>query len=249
MNRDALGWRCKFGALVPSTNTIVQPEYDGFRPAGVTNHVARIFTPNAQVASSDANLAGIARIGEGVVDAIHSVMTCEPNHLVIGISALSFLGGAAGADQFQKMLEKESGISVSIGSHACAAALEAYGCGKRLAFISPYWSAGNDEVTSYFSDMGFQVMRHSSLRSRSWLEIAEVPETECRALLETLNGDDVDAIIQAGTNLAFARLAGEAERWLGKPVIAMNTATYWHALRSNGISDPVRGFGRLLEEL
>ena len=38
----------------------------------------------------------------------------------------------------------------------------------------------------------------------------------------------------------------EAERWLGKPVIAINTATYWHALRNNGIEDKVPGFGRLL---
>jgi maleate isomerase len=44
----------------------------------------------------------------------------------------------------------------------------------------------------------------------------------------------------------MADLAGEAERWLGKPVIAINTATYWHALRANGIDDKVPGFGRLM---
>jgi len=46
----------------------------------------------------------------------------------------------------------------------------------------------------------------------------------------------------------MSRLAGEAERWLGKPVIAINTATYWHALRANGINDKIQGFGRLLSE-
>jgi maleate isomerase len=35
---------------------------------------------------------------------------------------------------------------------------------------------------------------------------------------------------------------------LGKPVIAINTATYWYALRQNGISDQMQGFGRLLAE-
>jgi len=29
---DTLGWRMKFGVLVPSTNTTVQPEYDVLRP-------------------------------------------------------------------------------------------------------------------------------------------------------------------------------------------------------------------------
>jgi maleate isomerase len=57
-----------------------------------------------------------------------------------------------------------------------------------------------------------------------------------------------DAILQAGTNLAMIDLAAEAERWLGLPVVAVNAATYWQALRSNGIDDPIYGYGRLLEE-
>lgn len=63
-----------------------------------------------------------------------------------------------------------------------------------------------------------------------------------------LEGDDVDAIIQVGTNLSNIRFAAAAELWLGKPVIAINTATYWHALRANGIQDRIPGFGRLMAE-
>ena len=43
--------------------------------------------------------------------------------------------------------------------------------------------------------------------------------------------------------------AGITSRYdLDKPVIAINTATYWHALRANGLMDRVEGCGRLLEE-
>ena len=35
---------------------------------------------------------------------------------------------------------------------------------------------------------------------------------------------------------------------LEKPVIAINTATYWHALRSHGIRDQMDGFGALLAD-
>jgi maleate isomerase len=65
-----------------------------------------------------------------------------------------------------------------------------------------------------------------------------------------LNGDgrDTDALVQVGTNLSMVKLAAAAELWLGKPVIAINTATYWHALRRNGIADKIQGLGRLLEE-
>ena len=37
------------------------------------------------------------------------------------------------------------------------------------------------------------------------------------------------------------------EDFMGKPVIAINTATYWHALRAQGITDKVAGFGNLME--
>jgi maleate cis-trans isomerase len=46
---DVQGFRRKFGVLGPSTNTIVQPEFEGMRPCGVTNHYSRIFTPAAEM--------------------------------------------------------------------------------------------------------------------------------------------------------------------------------------------------------
>ena len=55
------------------------------------------------------------------------------------------------------------------------------------------------------------------------------------------------AIVQVGTNLSMVKLAAMAELWLGKPVIAINTATYWHALRAVGIHDKKAGMGSLME--
>jgi maleate isomerase len=227
--RDVLGWRCKFGVLGPSTNTIVQPDFEMMRPAGVTNHYSRIFTPNAQAVSNDTFMAGTQVIGENTLDAVRSVMTCSPDYLVMGMSAVTFYGGAAGADAFQAKVEREAGVNISIGSHSCTAALKAYGEVKRIAILSPYYPVANEQVARYFTDSGFQVVRGK--------------------LIE-LNGDgrDVDAIVQVGTNLSMVRLAAAAELWLGKPVIAINTATYWHALRQNRITDKIPGLGRLLEE-
>ena len=248
--RDVLGWRKKFGVLGPSTNTIVQPDFDMMRPPGVTNHYSRIFTPNAQAVSNETFMAGTAVISDNVIDAVRSVMTCSPDYLVMGMSAITFYGGAKGADEFQAKIERASGVGVSIGSHSCVAALKAYGAGKRIAFLTPYYPVANDQVRQYFTDSGFTVVRDICLKCPSWTGIAEVPPETLRERLIDLNGDgrDVDAIVQVGTNLSMVRLAAAAEMWLGKPVIAINTATYWHALRRNGIEDKVAGFGRLLEE-
>ena len=94
------------------------------------------------------------------------------------------------------------------------------------------------------------MVRDIYLQCKSWTAIAEVPPDLLREKLIELNGNgrDVDAIVQVGTNLSMVRLAAAAEMWLGKPVIAINTATYWHALRQNKITDKILGLGRLLEE-
>ena len=248
--RDVLGWRRKFGVIGPSTNTIVQPDFEMMRPPGVTNHYSRIFTPNAEAVSNDTFWAGTQLIGDNVLDAVRSVMTCSPDYLVMGMSAVTFYGGAAGADAFQAKVEKEAGIGISIGSHSSTAALKAYGGVKRIAFLSPYYPVANEQVRRYFTESGFEVVRDIYLACKSWTAIAEVSPELLRDKLIELNGSgrDTDAIIQVGTNLSMVRLAAAAELWLDKPVIAINTATYWHALRHNGITDKIYGLGRLLEE-
>jgi maleate isomerase len=245
---DVLGWRAKFGVLGPSTNTIVQPDFDAMRPMGVTNHYSRIFTPNANAVSNESSRAGTEVIAGNVLDSVRSVMTCKPDYLVMGMSAVTFFDGAKGADAFVKKVEDEAGVKISVGSHACAAALKAYGGVKRIAFLSPYWPVINAEVKRYFDDMGFTTVRETCLQCQSWTAIAEVTEDTVRGVLRQLDGDDVDAIVQVGTNLSMVRLAAAAEMWLGKPVVAINTATYWHALRANGIKDQMPGFGRLLSD-
>jgi maleate isomerase len=246
--RDVLGWRRKFGVIGPSTNTVVQPDYDAMRPAGVTNHYSRIFTPNVTTLSNDSFKSGIATISGNVMDAVKSVMTCEPDYLVMGMSAITFFGGVKGADAFVHQIEEAAGVGISVGSHSAAAALSAYGGVKRIAILSPYWPVMNEEVKRYFTDAGYSVVRDLALQCTSWTGIAAVTPEQCRAALRRLDGENVDAIVQVGTNLSMVEVAAAAELWLGKPVIAINTATYWHALRASGIKEPMRGFGRLLQD-
>ncbi|MCQ4161226.1 arylmalonate decarboxylase [Roseomonas sp. GC11] len=245
---DVLGYRRKFGVLGPSTNTVVQPDFDDMRVPGVTAHYSRIFTPNAKAISDETFKAGTQKIAEGVLDAVASVMTCEPHYLVMGMSAVTFFGGKAGAEAFREKIETASGVGISCGSLATTAALRAYGGVRRIAFLSPYYPVANAEVRRYFEEEGFTVVRDTPLRCPSWTAIAEVGPERLRTVLRELDGEDVDALVQVGTNLSMVRLAAAAELWLGKPVIAINTATWWHALRANGIQDKIQGFGRLLEE-
>jgi len=248
-NRDTLGWRRVFAVLGPSTNTVVEPEFAAMRPAGVTNQYRDIYIENAKALSDEAFMAG-AEVITGAVDAaLRTAMTCEPDYLVMGVSAITFIGGAPACDRFVTHVHELTGKQVSVGSVSCVEAMKAYGGIKRIAVLSPYYPLANDHVKRYFSDFGIETVRDLPLRCKSWTDISRVTERQIADALKQLDGDDIDAIVQVGTNLSMARMAPVAEAFLGKPVIAINTATYWHALRSNGIRDAIDGFGPLLSHL
>jgi len=242
---DSLGWRKKFAVLIPSTNTSVQPEFDDMRPAGVTNHISRIRIPNIPL-QSDADFNTLIELIVAAQDeAVDSAMSCEPDRLVLGISAETFWGGYQMSLQLKAHLLEKTKLPVSMGSEACEEVLKLYNA-RTLGVVTPYWPVGDRNVIKFFEEAGFAVKRIEGLKRTSPVDIAHTTEAELRAALVKLDGDDVDAPIQVGTNLAMARLAGQAEVWLKKPVFAINTAIYWHALRHSGIEDKVDGFGSLL---
>lgn len=249
---DSLGYRMKFAVVAPSTNTSVEPEYAAMQPRGVTNHFSRISIPDTQVGDDDSFMVMLQNIREATFSAVDVSMSMAPDCVIMGMSAETFWDGAEGADRLHKrMLERTGGVPVIMGSTAVDAAITAYGAAgtpiRRIGIITPYMPVGDANVRQFFEDQGYEVVHVKGLKSPSPMMIAhESRQTLKRAAIEVADG--VDAVIQCGTNLAFAQVAGMAEFWLEKPVIAINTATYWHALRSMGIHDQIDGYGRLLAD-
>ncbi|WP_068086021.1 maleate cis-trans isomerase family protein [Novosphingobium rosa] len=247
-NTDVQGWRKLLGVIAPSTNTVVQPDMERMRPEGVTNHMSRIFVQDPVALTNEDFLAGTRAISENTLDAVRAVMTCRPDYLVLGMSAVTFYGGVEGSRAWKARIEDEAGVGASTGAESVAAALRAYGGVKTVSFVSPYYPVANAEVRNFLEESGFTVKRDVPLQCRRWTDIAKVTPDVLHGVIAELDGDDVDAIVQVGTNLSMVDLAAAYEAKLAKPVIAINTATYWHGLRACGIEDKIKGLGRLLAE-
>jgi maleate isomerase len=246
---DSLGSRMKFGVIAPSTNTSVQPEYDALRPHGVTNHFSRCIIPDTRVTDDRTFMVMLNNIRAAVPPAIEAVMTCSPDHVIMGMSAETFWDGLSGQKSLQRRMERIAGVEITMGSDACRAALRAYGRSiRRLGVITPYMPVGDRQVRRFFTDCGFEVVNLLGLKCPSPMLIAHVSQRALRDAILKVNRGKVDAIVQVGTNLAMAEVAAMAEFWLDKPVIAINTATYWYALRQNGIRDRRQGWGALFAE-
>ncbi|RSN33493.1 arylmalonate decarboxylase [Amycolatopsis sp. WAC 01416] len=245
---DSLGPRLKVGVVVPSTNTSAQPELDALRPDGVTNHTGRMVIDDDPMVDEPGFGHVMAGIRRSTRPAVRGVIGCDPGCVIIGVSPESYWEGTPAHGRVHAaMREAAGGRPVTMSPDAINAALAAYDV-RRIAVITPYLPVGDDSVRRFFGDSGYDLLNLHGLGMPSPAKISHVSETELRDAVKEVDGADVEAIVQVGTNVAMARVAAVAEFWLGKPVLSNNVVLYWHALRQNGIADRVRGFGSLLSE-
>ncbi|MFD1827367.1 hypothetical protein [Mumia zhuanghuii] len=245
---DRLGYRRKFGVIAPSTNTIVQPEFDSMRVPGVTSHYGRILIRDGRIADDEGMQNLLVQIRAAMADCVEGIMTMEPDYMVMGMSAETFWDGVEGNRQFvQQIKDLSGGLGVATGAEACERALQLFGA-KKIGIVTPYTPIGDENVRKFFTELGFEVGKIKGLSCESAVAIAHVSEQTLREAILEVDEPDVDAIVQCGTNLCMTELADEAERWLGKPVVAINAATWWMALRENGIEDKIHGYGSLLRD-
>jgi maleate isomerase len=241
---DGFQRRARIGVVIPSTNTSVEADYNDLAPSGVSFHTARVFINNS-IDSDDKAATTLQQIRDGSAKAVHDVITCRPDHLVLGMSSETFVGGLEGSRELTRKMEELSGLKVSTGSDATRMALESI-VARRIAVLTPYQPVIDAEVERYFADLGYDLVAMKSLRCPTAVSIADVQSDEILEAIDELSREgEVDAFVQAGTNLSSYRVADAVERRHGKPLVAINAATVWHALRHLGIDDPLPGAGRI----
>ena len=241
-----VGYRARFGVIIPSTNTAVERDYNLIRPEGVTFHFSRMWIQPSVASDKEAEQA-LQQLRDTIDVAIRDVVSSLPDHLIAGMSSETFMGGLEGNTRFTKRAEELSGLTVTTGADAVKSALDRYGA-KRIAVLTPYQQVIDTQVERYFDDLGYDLVRMTGLRVQQSVGAANISHDELREKLLELDGPEVDVIIQAGTNLSVTLIADEMEQKLGKPVIPINVACVWHALRAVGIEDKIPGFGSLLAD-
>lgn len=244
---NVVGRRAVFGVVVPSTNTVVEHDYWRAGVEGVAFRAGSMHIPNPVMADDGDFEALLLQIRGSIDTAVRDVLTAEPDRMVMGMSAETFWGGVEGNAAFEQRLRERTGLPVTTGASACREALRVLGV-RRISVFSPYQPIADREVGRFFTEAGFDVAAITGLRCPTAMDIARVDERRVREVVAELDGPDVEAIVQVGTNLSFVGPADALEAELGKPVIAINAATLWHALREHGLEDRVEGAGSLLRD-
>ena len=231
---DTLAPRALIGVMTPAMNTVVQPELEPLRPAGVTNQMQRF------------RLGG-ERISDDLFDEAEKLMDCNPGAIAVGLTTDAGPGGVARLASVCDELQERIGIPVCNASIATQAGLRHLQA-QKIAVMTPFGDEVNRVVRENIEAGGFDVIAIDGTNAPSLPAICETPLQQIRELALQLAATDCDAIAQVGTALPVVAIIDALEAESGKPLVACNAAVYWQALRAIGIDDPIGGYGRLLSE-
>ncbi len=118
---------------------------------------------------------------------------------------------------------------------------------KRIGILAPMSARNSQSAKDYYQAAGFEVPYTAALDIKKSEDIINVTLEQIQAGFAKINHDDVDTLLHVGGALGIVAMIEELEARFGKPVISVNAATYWYALRRHGVRDPLPGFGQLLQ--
>ncbi|CAG2137863.1 maleate cis-trans isomerase family protein [Cupriavidus plantarum] len=242
---NALGPRGVIGIMTPGPNVNVENEMMDMRPRGVINAVDRYYVPNQKIVQNEDWSIIMRNVAANLDDSVRRLREALIDHLVLGMSSQSYMGGERGSFALLEHLQKISGLDVTMGAQSAEQAFKLCGA-RKIALLTPYYPVIEQNAIDYFTARGFEVVHVEGLKCKSIIHVASQTYEELAAATMRCEAAKPDAILQLGTNLAYAKVANDAEKWLRKPVFASGPVIYWSALRKMGIKDQIDGFGSLM---
>ncbi|QDE88206.1 hypothetical protein BHS06_04145 [Myxococcus xanthus] len=247
MIQEKPNWGKKLGLLTPATNLTVEDELWRMRVEEVTIATARIVIDQVEWKTEQDLERFVLGVAERLPETTTRVMQAQPNGLLLGISSSNLWGGIKTNTEMKARARRDTGLELTTPVDAMIEGLDVFKA-RRIGVVTPYPELADAQVVSFFKEIGVEVVAQKGLRCKSARDIAEVPPAVLRDALCQVRVKGVEALVTLGTDLKISRVAAEAERWLGLPVLAVNATTWWCALRQQGVTARLLGWGTLLED-
>lgn len=231
---DRFGPRGTFAIIIPLQNANMQPEYEAMRPDGINNQIYRF------------DISAHGKAADAIRGAVPGCLLCWPDMIICSVSLEMHAWSRQQQEDYRgAFAEQAQGTPTVLAPDATEAALKAVGA-ERIGVLAPMSAENSKSAQDYYEAGGFEVPYARSLGVKKSEEIINVPVEQIHAGFDEINHGDVDTLLHVGGALGIVDMIDDLEARYGKPVISVNAATYWYALRRHGITEPLPGFGRLL---
>jgi maleate isomerase len=230
----------RVGLLIPSSNSLIEPEYYAVMPRSVSVHFARL-------TMTEVTDAGLARQNEDVASQSAQLAAANVEVILFCLTAASFHKGLDYDADLKQRIERESGKPALTAARTVVDALNILGT-RRVALAAPFVPEVLTNSRRFLENNGFEVVAAEGLAFTDNYSIALIDLDTVRELVRRVNTPKAEAIIIPGGNMPCLSIVEEMEEELGKPVVTTNQAGIWALLRFLGGFDHLTGLGHLLRE-
>jgi maleate cis-trans isomerase len=229
----------RIGVLVPSSNSVQEADFWRALPPGFTLHVARMGLSNVEADST-------LRIVQEIEAESRKLADADVDVIVLAATAPSSRNGIGYDRELIKRISGASGKPATTASTALIEALRALGA-TGIVLAAPWSEAINRTTAAFIEANGFKVLAQGALGHVRNLDIGLLDAQSAYDLARRIDRPDADAVMLACGNWSTLPAIERLERDLGKPVIATNQVSLWHALKVLDAA-PLPGLGVLLRE-
>ena len=228
--------QARIGLIIPSANTLTEPQFHRYLPDGVTAHVARL------------RMAGkfrkpLEELKPALVQAAEALSDARPALIVFHCTANSMEKGLAHEAAIVDIVERASGCPTISTAQAITRAFDRVGI-KKLVLISPYAKATNEHEVNYLAEAGYTVVHELGLGLESHAYAKVTPE-EWKSVVKENTRDEADGYFLSCTNTRMIEVIDDLERDLGKPVVNSNQAVLWTCVKQLDLTPRSDQLGRL----
>jgi maleate isomerase len=208
----------RVGLLVPSSNTVMEPDLWRALPPGATLHSGRMYL-------EDTTPEGEHRmLDEHVIPPARDLATARPDLIVFGCTSAGALRGNDYDAELCRRISDLSGVPTVSVIASVRRAIAASGA-RRVGVVTPYVDALNQRIRESVEADGVEVVTIAGLGISDNFQIAAVPGNEIVDFAErSLRGLDLDLAFVSCTNFPAVRVLPELERRLALPVVTSNQA-------------------------
>ncbi len=215
------GPRKRIGLVIPSSNTVVEPEAYRLLAGnpGISVHFSRI--PVTVISGSEASLAQFEI--ERIVAAGRLLADAKVEKLAWAGTAASWLGFERDESLANK-LETATGIAATTSLLAVNDELRRMNA-RRIGLVTPYVAELEARIIANYSAIGIDVVGATRLNLIENTRFARISESEIEAMARGAAGQRPEAIVVMCTNLRFAVRSAVVSAELGVPVVDSVAAT------------------------
>lgn len=136
------------------------------------------------------------------------MLTCRPDHLVLGISAESIWGGGLEPSRRNgaRVKARAGELPLTQAADALPAAFEALGIRKSVGLLTPHFPTADKRLRTFFGEFGLDVVRAVHLSCPGPVEIGHVSNAELIRSVREIGGQPS----QGPDRCRSGALAGEA---------------------------------------